>query len=357
MAEGDRREDIAAAMEKLEPKEVANPEPAAEVKADTPIASETQETLPGIGETAEQTLARRRDEEGKYAKEPKKAKEAAKVEAAPEAKPAEAAPVTPKYKAPSKWGPTIKETWDKLPPEVQQQIVKRDRETERALNESSEARQYAQRHRELVAPYEPIFRGLGVDTDRGIQIALQSMAQLAQGPQQTKAQVVAEIIKTYGVDIPTLDSLLAGQPIPQQAQNPQQFRDPRLDQLLAQVDQQRQASQSEVMEEARSAIEEVENEEFFPDVRNIMADLIESNGAQGIALSARDAYNRAVWAHPETARVMEQRRAAAQNTVAKSVAAASSVKTNPASGAAVNGTKTLREDISAAWNERVERSR
>jgi len=108
-----------------------------------------------------------------------------------------------------------------------------------------------------------------------------------------------------------------------------------------------------VTQEASKLIKEVEQEEFFEDVREDMADLLEVASRRGIALTAKDAYTRAVAMNPEVSKVMEQRRAAkTQNgSIQRAMAASSSVKAQPTAGPPAQSGGSLKDDLEAAWDK------
>lgn len=364
MAENDLKEDIAAAFDKAdEPTPAPEPvEAPAEVVAAAPV-----------GENQDGKV---RDEKGRFASKigeapAEKKPEAPKQLEIPQPKtvkvpsiatgkdmevevgiPQPPAPEKPKARPPSSWKPTAREGWDKVPPEIQEEVLRVDREVRKVMSESAVARNAYQRFRETVTPFEPLMKAQGAEPMQVVGNLLRTAAQLATAPSQRRAEIVADIIKTYGVDIPALDSILSGQPAPTQAPqqwqppDPAQFRDPRLDALLAQ-------QQTVLQQKAASQIEEVEQEEFFEDVREDMADLLEVASKRGVALSARDAYNRAVMLHPKASRVMEQRRAAATQNGAtqRAIAASSSVRAQPASGVESPKDLDLRSAIEAAFNK------
>jgi hypothetical protein len=344
------REDIAAALDSTEPEAPAVAPTEAPTEASAEVSAEAR-----IGETQEQADDRARDEKGRFAKSLGEKAPTIKTDGAkpPEAqKPPEVAPVTPeapvKAKPPASWKPLAREGWDKVPPDIQQEVIRRERETAMALQETAEARQTHQQFQKAIGPYEHLFRSEGVDPMTGINNLMRTTAMLATGPQQTRAQIVAGIIKTYGVDIATLDALLSGQ-APQQA--PQQqapqgpIRDPRLDAILQQAEER-------TRQQATQQLQAIEGEEFFEDVRMDMADILDLASKRGFQMSAQDAYNKAVALHPEVSRIVEQRRAAAnQNgSTQRARVAASSVRGNPTAGVAAPSGGSLTDDINAAWD-------
>jgi hypothetical protein len=319
-----------------------------------PAAVATDETPAPIGEeTAEQKAERIRDEKGRFTKAEAKESAPAQQESKPKVDvPAVIDQSKAEIRPPQSWKPTIREKWATLPDEVRQEVVRRERETAVALQESSEARQGYQKFRETVAPFEAMIRAEGGEPLRAVESLLQTAAALRTAPLQTKAQMVAQMVRQFlpgreGIEL--LDAALSG--APQSAQSAYSAPvdiDRRVEEVLARRDAERQ--QQDVSQRVTTALAEVEGEEFFPDVKGDMADLLELAAKRGFAMTPKEAYNRAVLVHPEISKVLEQRRAAskAQGGAARSQLAASSVKSTPAAGDTSTQPKDLRETIIAA---------
>jgi hypothetical protein len=325
-----------AATSAEQPAEAPTPEPAAE-PASAPEAPEAK-------------AVRERSPDGKFAT--KKAAPAADP-AAPAPAPA---PVAETYKPPQSWKAQIRERWASLPPEVQAEVVRREREVEGNLRESAEAKKGWSQFRETVTPYEAMLRAEGVDPIRAVGSLLQTMAALRTAPPQHKAAMVANMVKSFGVPIDALDAALVGEASQPQSQAP--YRDPRVDQLFSRLEQAQAARQQQTQAQAQQEIQSVAGEEFFEDVREDMADLIDAASRRGVALSLKDAYSRAVKLNPATSEVLAQRDAAKAATTANAATAAarkasSSVRPNP--GGAVEGNRepdSLRDHLEAAWATR-----
>ena len=355
------RDDLSAAFDKVE--QAAEPAPAPpEAPQDAVASSEPVGVKVGSD-------GKPRDEKGRYlspekvaigGEEAKKAESPPKVEDGLAKPPVEAAPAEPtptpevekpKFRAPASWKPTAREGWDKLPPDIQQEVMRREKEISSTLNETVEARQTYQKFKETVGPYEHMFRAEGIEPIQGIGNIIRTTAALATGPQQTKAQIIATLIKSYGVDIATLDALLAGQ-TPQQGVTQQAPPyDPRVDQLLRQIEQAKAQKETQLQRQAQEALSEIEAEEFFDDVREDMADLLEVAAKRGVAMSPKDAYNRAVMLHPEVSKVLEQRKAAAtQGATQRAMAAASSVRAQPTAAPAGPVGDSIKDALESAWD-------
>lgn len=212
-------------------------------------------------------------------------------------------------KAPQSWDPAEREHWAKLPPVVQQRINRREREVEVALKEAAPDRKLAQTIRETVAPFEGMIRAEGSEPMQAIGSLLQTAAALRTAPAHHKAQIVAQMIKAYGVSIETLDSILVGQNPQGQGQGqPAEYRDPRVDQLFGMLQQGQQQRATTLQEKAAQDIQAFkEKAEFVDDVSQDMADLLQVAHQNGRQLSLEDAYERACQLHPKIREIMQQR--------------------------------------------------
>lgn len=346
----DITEDLRAAIDTVtaEPAETPAPEaappPEVEVQVDPPSTAEDKATGEG----------RPRGPDGKFIKTDAeiKAEAAAPTPAPTEAKPVETAP-TPEVKvpkAPQSWKAVAREEWAKAPPAIREEVLRREAEIQRVMQESADSRQGFQRVKEAIQPFEQMIRAEGGEPIQAIQGLLQTAYALRTAPPQHKAQMIANMVRSFlpgkeGLEL--LDAALtpgahqpqvAHQPVPQQP-----MLDPRVDQMLA---QQRAAAQ----QRAQAQLAEVQGEEFFEDVREDMADIIEAHRKRGVDIDLRSAYNRAIRVNPDVAKVIEQREAAQRatsNGATQRKAAASSVRSTPAASPVVGGEKDLREIIRA----------
>lgn len=260
------------------------------------------------------------------------------------------------FKAPQSWKPSARELLAKAPAEVQQEVIRREREIAAALQEAAPDRKLAQDMRQALAPYEPSLRARGVDPMREVQGLLQTSHALAYAPPQQKAAIVAGIIQSFGVPIEELAAALEGK-APQAQQ--QQAVDPH--QLAQQIEQrvlqnfqaqQQQAAKQRVAQEVTTF---GQGKEFYDKVRVRMGAIIQAEAAQGVELSLEDAYNQACWADPEVRKSIQQREADEQAKARKvstqqARAASSSIKSRPA-GPVSPQPQGRREMLSAVMSE------
>jgi hypothetical protein len=350
MAENDNtRDDVAAAYDAAVAA-TETPAPAPEVQPDVVVATPTP-----VGESDEAKAARLRDEKGRFATKigdkspPPKVEEAPKAEAKPTA-PSEPTPnpeaSKPERQVPRSLPAPLREAWKKLDDVERDYLIKREGEVVRIHNESAQARQAAERlNNEIVTPYSQMFRSEGVEPIQGLKNLATAYATVMSGSPDQRVDVIARLIQAGKVDIALLDARLSGQgALPQQAYrqpDPSQFRDPRLDALLEQQSQR-------TRQQAAEAVSEVENEEFFDDLRDNMAKLLDA----GLVTTAREAYDRAAMFHPGVARVMEQRRAAASiGSTQRAREAASSIKAQPATGVESTSDRGWQGAVEDAYNK------
>lgn len=320
------------------------------------IGSETegakQEAKQGLERDAEGKLKPKdeaqKDEEGKD--------EEGKNETA-EAKPKDEQPRP--VRAPGTWRPALREKFAKLDPDVQQEILKREREIHQGFNEVGEVKKFRDHFLGTVNQYSNVINAEGGRPLETIHNLLKTANVLYAGTPIQKAQTVAAIIKNFGIDITTLDEELSGmaqgQPRPQTAQPDiatlvQQQIQAALAPMVQQRDQQVTQSAQEELDEFASNPEN----EFFEDVKETMADILEAATARGTKMDLQTAYRRAILAHNDIADVVARRQLSKQTTGLNSQAQAKKKKSVSLSGAPdrpVVGGENLRETIIAAMEQ------
>jgi hypothetical protein len=241
---------------------------------------------------------------------------------AKDAPPAHAAPVdgstapAAALNAPASWKAGLREHWKTLAPDVQQEIHRREGEQAERMRENAGYRQQMERFQQTVEPYRAIIEAEGGNPIAAFNDYLKAATLLRTAPPADKAAFVAGIVQRYGIPLDALDAHLAQAiqrgpiaqpqqqyPMQQQPMQPQQFRDPRLDALLAQAEQ---AQAGQIRSEVESFKADGKHE-FFDDVRGTMADVMDAAAKRGINMSMEDAYQRAIQIEPEVRKVMEQR--------------------------------------------------
>lgn len=327
----DMKSDLAAAMETLEAGET-NTTPAPSIEGQAPATPEVgAKPTPAPETVAAPAVA------GKPA--------AAPVVAEPEVKP------------PQSWKPDMRERWKTLPKEVQQEVLRREREINNGLQASTEARRFQEEFNKVAQPFAGHIAAVNGSPIKAFGDYLRTSALLRTGSPGEKANAIAAAIQEYGVPVELLDTALAarlrGQPMPQtQGQSrPQEFRDPRVDQILQ---GQEQAEREAMSAELESFSNDPKNE-FFADVKSDMADLLEFNAQRGVKMTLQQAYDRCCRLNDSVQATVDQRKtstlAARQaKTIAQARHAASSVPGSSAAAAAAPSKtgSSMRDDLENA---------
>lgn len=271
-----------------------------------------------------------------------------------------AAPAAPELKAPASWRPEAREKWASIDPDIRAEIHKRESEANRVVQTAAQQRQFVEQFEKLMQPYEMFIRAENSNPLAAVDNMMRTAAELRVGTPMAKANLVAGIIRNFGIDLPMLDSILAGQP-PQGVANPgqAQFHDPRVDQLLAMQAQQAQEAARFENEAIRTGLQQfaaAPGHEFYGDVAGIMADMVEIQARQGQPIDLEKIYQRACQLHDGVSTILTQR-AAAQSAgnnsraVLRAKRAASSLKSDPTpGGATVPKTDSIRAAIEAAMD-------
>lgn len=223
-------------------------------------------------------------------------------------------------RGPASWKPEVREKFATLPPEIQTEVMRRERETSIALQESAQVRQFAEQFQETIAPFRHIIALEGNDPLKTFADYMKTATTLRTGSAAEKANAIASAIHTFGIDVTMLDNALAatiagkgGIPV-QQAQGPAPaYQDPRVDQLFTMLQQQGEQRNQALQQELETELEAFANDpanDFFDDLREDISDILRMAAQRGRVVSLSEAYNRAAQLHPEISKVITQREAA-----------------------------------------------
>ncbi len=369
----DRRADIAAAFDKVA-EEAAPP---VESTAKAPAA-------PPDVETTQERAERIRDEKGRF-RPKEEAKEAvppkgrgrqsaqAELEAPEGATPKAPVKADPVDNVPASFKPGMLDDWKAVPRGIREEIHRREAEQYALLEQTKGHRAALQQIQEAVAPYQALLQAEGGSVPTALRNYLQAATLMRQGSPLAKAQWIAKLTKSFTAQehLGLLDQALGaefgvnGVQAPtqepngyQQQQRPQEFRDPRVDQMLAQQQQAQQQEWQQGYQEAQSERDnwvQSANPEFLPWVKNRMATLLETAARDNEELGFEEAYDAACRTHPEVRKILQQREEAARaqpSAVQRSRRASVSIRPQgavaPSQG--VEG-QSARRDIEDAWEQ------
>lgn len=268
---------------------------------------------------------RARDEAGKFVKAEKPAKESQKTpspEASPEVaaapapggEPAASASSSPASapdrdinRAPSTWKPQVRNEWANLSPTIRAEIHRREADFQNGQAQLLPDARLGSEIKRATEPYRMLIESTYGTPDRAMSAFLQTAAALQMGSNSQKLQTIVGLSQQFGIDLSALSQ--PGSPQPQQ----QPFADPRIDQLLAhqrQQEEQRQANEQRQVEGvANSWISEKDaagnpKRPYIGDVIQEMSMLIpqikQTHPHLAHAQILEQAYDRAVWANPDT---------------------------------------------------------
>jgi len=328
------REAIEASVAQLEGK----PNEAEGTEQQSAVPGEQDTTTPAAAEDKPSTTP------APAAKEEKPAAVATKP-AAP-AKPAEgevksqAAATQSSLKAPVSWRPQVREAFGKLPPEVQEEVTRREQEINNGLREASEARRLHREFQETVTPYLAQIQAEGATPMQAFKSLLNTSHILRVGTPQQKALMAAQTITQFGIDINLLDQMLM---------QAVQGRAPQADPVYNAVQQQLapvmefmqqmkgattqfQQHQESTLEQELTTFANDPKNEFYADVAGDIADILEMGAKAGRKITLQQAYDKAIMLHPDISEVVSKRALAAQ-AAQKSTAAKAARK----AGASVGG--------------------
>lgn len=267
--------------------------------------------------------------------------------------------------APNGWSSEAKADWGKLPPHVQAAVTKRETEMSAGARQLQE--RYGGIHRAVTNQLTPAAQKYGLTPDRVLENALSWFTLIEQNP----AHGLAALARTYNLDASKLG---AAAPAPpggaSNGQAPQQFQDPRVDQIARMVQDMQQRGHQEAQQAELKAWSATKP--HFAAVRQTMAQIV-SGASQlqdtsimtddGAKVDLDKVYEKAIWMHPEVREQIlkeqqEQARKARQQQADNARRAGASVRPGtPGSGSLRNGEvkpkkgETVRETIKRAMAE------
>lgn len=222
-------------------------------------------------------------------------------------------------RAPSTWKPAARSMWDKVDPAIRAEIHRRESDFQNGQAQLIPDATMGRELRQVIDPYRAMIEAEGGTPARAVADLFRTAAIFRTGTQAQKLQAIAVVADQFRVDLtPLLNAVQArngGQPAPQGQQpqgQPQQFRDPRVDQILQQQNEEKRIATQREQQQTESAVTRWMNEmdaqgnpkrEYLNDVINEMSALVPQIRAADPSMThvqALDAaYDRAIWAHPE----------------------------------------------------------
>lgn len=329
--------------------------PEAEEKTIEQEISEAIDTLP-------EELAPERDEKGRFVPKAEPDPVEPPAGAAPDVKTVEAdepvEAIPDKFALPPNYAKkAIREKWGELSPEVRQELHERESDFHKQLTRFDEERNFGRQIKQVVAPYEGFIKSLGAEPVQAFDYLIKTDYALRTAPPEQRKAMFLQAAKDYGVTLSDEDF----------SQAQYQQADPRIETLAQRLErlefEQRSAMEQQQLQEQRSLEQQITDfasrpdKPFFDRVSPLMAALLQSGQAEDL----EEAYDKAVYADPETRALQltaqqqtEQSQRQAQLKAAADKAKAASASVTGAPGQAIaasspNSAGSLEDDIRAAY--------
>ena len=327
---------------------------------DFDVASAVDEIGSGLGlsDTTEETSDDRGDvnlEVGSSEKSDESAAAPEKTEA-PETTPAETTtPEVVSKPPPRTWRAEAQADWNKLPPHVQDEVLKREDDMFRGIETYKADANFGKSVNSIFQPYLPMLQAQNINPLAVVDNYMKMQHVMLTGTQAQKQAVIQNVIKAYNVDY---------NPLGQEPPGERPYVDPQvqtLQQQLQQLESRQQALDLARQEEIRGGIRK-ELDAFAADPKNPyfleVADDITTLLKSGVKTLA-EAYEKAVWANPVT-RAKEQARVTAEQVTkaqkeateraqAAKKSTAANVKSKPRSGSGTAPLGSIDDTLAEAF--------
>lgn len=206
-------------------------------------------------------------------------------------------PAATTLQPPKTWRPEAAAKFATLPPEVQQEVLKREEDIFKGLESYKADASIGKTLKGIIQPYMQVFQAQGVDPMQQVSGLMRAHVALATGTPEQKQQFFQHLAKEYGVNLgeeaPYIDPQVAG-----------------LQKQLADLQSRLNGREQQEANDARSKLQaEIDTfasdpaHQYFDEVANDIAGLLRSGAAKDL----KDAYDKAIWANPIT-RAKEQAR-------------------------------------------------
>lgn len=267
------------------------------IKSRDPESVELTDKTP---DTPEQKAEKIRDRAGKFAKPD----DSLVTDLAPKA-------------APNTWRKEQAAKFNTLPPDIQEEVLRREADIHRGLEQYRDKAQFGEAMEKAVTPFLNTIQNQGLTPDKAVAELMQADHKLRYGSPAEKTQFLAYLAQSYGIDVTNLPTAQQTQLDPNIAHLQQQVQ-----QLSGYIQNQQFEGQKREEQSLNSEIESFKSDpknRHFESVRHEMAGLLQA----GLAANLQDAYERAIYANPTTrAQVIAEQQAQARAQATQTAQAA-----------------------------------
>lgn len=260
--------------------------------------------------------------------------------------------------APKTWTKEAVEKWATVDPVVKAEVLKREEDMFRGLEQYKEKAELGTKYDTVVEPFRAILAAEQIDPVQLFQSFSANHYLLSRGTPEQKLDVAANLVKSYGLDIDAIKERLGNQP-PPPSPEVLELRE-RLAKIEGNVQERTQAELEAKKQEFSQQVEA-----FAKDPKNIYFEEVASDIAfllgKGVETSLQAAYDSAVLRNPATRqkeidRITTERMTAAQKAEEKRLADAkraqgANVKSKPKTADGTVPVGTLDETLSETFEK------
>ena len=236
-----------------------------------------------------------------------------------------APPAASTLQPPKTWRPEAAAKFATLPPEVQQEVLKREEDIFKGLESYKADASIGKALKGIIQPYMQVFQAQGIDPMQQVSGLMRAHVALATGTPEQKQQFFRHLAKEYGVDLdveaPYVDPQVAG-------------LQKQLSDLQSRLNGREQHEANEARSKLQAEIDSFASDpahQYFDEVANDIAGLLRSGAAKDL----KGAYDKAIWANPITRAKEQARLTADADAKAKAEAAERAKQARKATGANV----------------------
>ncbi len=218
---------------------------------------------------------------------------------------------------PSGWRANAKAKWDSIDPEIRAEIKKREQDAMNGANALKDRASQYDEIEQVMQPYQAIIQAEGGTPATVVNEMLRSAYILRQGDMSQKVEMVGRLAHQYGF-LNELRTMLVQGVMPQQ---PAGLTPQQVEQMVEQRLQERESNNAtSTNQQAIVDFQSATNEDgslkypYFDNVRHLMANVFETSAGD---MTLEEAYERAIWADPETRAVLQQQSAAEDQAKAR----------------------------------------
>lgn len=227
---------------------------------------------------------------------------------------------------PNTWRRDLESEWANLPERVREEIHKREQDFHAGVRQYRDAAGFGQSMAQEFLPYQQVIRERGLTPQGIVRDILRSLNTLVTGSEEAKTQEFLNLANAYGINLDNVMSLR--QRAPSQAEvdlTPVLQRVDAIEARFTQAEQERERLQREEDEANVNAFLSDPKRPHAKAVSREMASLLLSGQARNL----EEAYEKAIWIHPEVRQKLlqqqekeRQKREAEEAAAAKKAAAA-----------------------------------